>query len=243
MSSLRPTLWLLLLATLPQTIHAELVCTAQWNRIRIGLVKNLPFTADIAFSEWELSADGTHKQRKGSILVAHVARDSTGKVVIRMPGGWSQGRSPQHGDEATDWNSTICNPEDQTTTWVTRSDALIDSCRDSMPGLVHIHGPAFRYPLVPPKISVDNLGTKDFSGIQANGFRYASEDAKTSMKIEQWLSDSMEIEMSHIETDPLNAIETQAVVLNFRPQEAPSEFFQIPPELKDKVVKRSCPAP
>jgi hypothetical protein len=62
------------------------------------------------------------------------------------------------------------------------------------------------------------------------------------MKTEQWLSDYMKIEMSHIETDPLNASETQAVVLNFRAQEAPSELFQIPAELKDKAVKRSCPA-
>jgi hypothetical protein len=242
MRSLRPILGFLLLATLPHTAHAELVCTAQWNRIRIGLVKGLPFTADIAFSEWELFADGTQKQRHGPIFVAHVARDSAGKVVIRMPAGWTQGRSPQHGDEATDWNSTICSPEDQTTTWVTRSDAKIDSCRDVIPGLVHIHGPAFKYPIAPSKISVDNLGIKDFNGIHANGFRYASENAPNSMKIEQWLSDSMQIEMSHTETDPLNAIETLAVVLNFRSQEAQPELFQIPPELKDKVAKRSCPA-
>ena len=242
MRSLRPILWLLLLTTFPHTVHAELVCTAQWNRIRIGLVPNLPFTADIAFSEWELSADGTQKQRHGPIFVAHVARDSTGKVVIRMPQGWSQGRSPEHGDEATDWYSTICSPEDRTTISFSRSDARIDSCRDSIPGLRHIYGSAFKYPIVPPKISVDNLGTKDLNGIQASGFHYAVEDAKNSMKIEQWLSDSMEIEMSHIETDPLNAVETQAVVLNFRSQEPPSELFQIPDELKDKAVKRSCPA-
>jgi hypothetical protein len=242
MSSLRPTLWLLLLATLPQTVHAELVCTAQWNRIRIGLVKNLPFTADIAFSEWKLSADGTQKQRNGPSFVAHAARDSTGKVVIRMPAGWTEGRSPEHGDEATYWYSTICSPQDQTTTWISKSNAQIDSCRGGIPGLMQIHGPAFKFPLVPSKISVDSLGIKDFNGIQASGFRYARENAANSPKIEQWLSDSMEIEMSHTETDPLNAIETQAVVLNFRPQEAPSELFQIPPELKDKVVKRSCPA-
>jgi hypothetical protein len=86
---------------------------------------------------------------------------------------------------------------------------------------------------------------KDFNGIHANGFRYASENAPNSMKIEQWLSDSMQIEMSHTETDPLHGIETQAVVLNFRPQEAPSELFQIPPELKersssDPALRHSC---
>ena len=206
MSSFRPFLWLLLLVTLPQAAHAEFACASQLGRIEIGLIKNLPFTADVTFAEWQLNADGTHKQRNGPIFVTHIARDSAGKVIFRMSVGWAQGRAPENGYEATTWQTTICNLEDQSTTSFTNTVAYIYRCGGSIPGLVRVSRSAFQHPDVSSKIPVDTLGTKELASIQATGFRYPIENAPDSRMIEQWLSDSMEMVLSHTETDPPKCI-------------------------------------
>jgi hypothetical protein len=236
MPSFQSLFWVLFLLTFAQAAYAGPYCSSQWGRIKVGLVSGLPFTADIAFTEWELSPDGTRKQRNtGITFVAHTARDTAGKVVFRMSFEDSQGRSHQGGV------STICNPEDQSTTSMSNMAVQIDKCHGSIPGLMRFHGSAFQMPAIPPKIPVENLGTKDFNGIQTSGFRYPRENAPKSMMTEAWLSEFMELEMLHIETDPLNASETRAAVLNLHRQEPPPELFQIPTEMKDKVTIRPCP--
>jgi len=235
MPSFRPLLWLLLL-TVPQVAHAGPYCFSQWGRIKIGLVSGLPFTADIVFTEWELSPDRTRKQHNPEItFVAHTARDTAGKVVFRMTSGDSQGR-PNQGAV-----STVCDPQDKTTTTITNANATI-SCRGSIPGYMRFHESAFQAPDVSPKIPVESLGTKNFYDIEARGFRYPIENAPNSKVIESWLSNFMEMEMLHIETDPLNAFENRAAVLNLHHQEPPAELFQIPIELRDNITTRFCPS-
>ena len=246
--SIRLYLFLFLASFLTPCLYGELACTTNWNRIRVGMVTSLPFTADVTFTDWQISPNGSMKQH-GLTLIAHIARDGTGRVAIRMPAGWASRRSLEAGDEATSWYTTVCNPLDQTTISLSNASAIVfkDEICGSSPGLMHYRGPGFQRPLLPSKIIVDDLGRKDFGGARASGFRWSNSSNNNPSEgkvIEQWLSEDMEIETAHTEIDSSNHSEARAVVTNIHRGEPPVDLFEIPSSLKDKVVtKDGCPTP
>jgi hypothetical protein len=216
--------------------NAEPVCFAQWGILEIGLVQNVPFMADTVITIWKIAPDG-HKERSGPPLVAHIARDSAGRVSIRMPFGFASDKASEAGG-ANSWNNTICDPHDGTTTFITNSSAEV-SKQHSIPGLFPFRGShPFERPSKPPAANLTDLGFKDIDGIHTHGFRWWVSDKSGPIQTkprEQWLSEALSLEIYHLETDR-STNERSAAITHFRQVEPDPELFQIPQNLKDKVV-------
>jgi hypothetical protein len=225
---------------------AESVCFAQWGMLTIGTVERVPFTADAYFTFWKIGRDGNREQN-GLPFIAHIARDRTGRVSIKMPVGWVSLKSKEAGDEATVWNTTICDPHNKTTTFITNSSVEVSN-RGSIPGLYHFRGGAshpFEQPYKPPSANLTDLGFKDFDGIHAHGFRWWASDKSGPNEAkprEQWLSKTLSIELYHLETDLLTN-EKSAVITHLRQVDPDPELFQIPQNLKDKVTLKDTGPP
>jgi len=229
---------LLLLASLfTPSLSAELLCMTQWNRISIGMVTALPFTADVLFTEWQILPNGEKKQSE-IVFRSHIARDGNGRVSIQAP--ISLRRLPPGGETGA-WRGSICDPQDHTSTYITNISATIykyETCT-GLPWLIHYRGQPFQRPLMNTKYIVADLGPKNFGDIRANGYLYSvsnSSNPHEGETEEQWLSETMQMELAHIETHPDNQSETRAIVSNIQLGEPPATLFEIPTDLRDKTV-------
>jgi hypothetical protein len=201
---------------------ADFVCVDWHKMVMVGMVAGHPITADGEIVDSH-APPGTNEIKPYHSFRIQLLRNDAGDVAIRTVTGHSgAGISPLH----EDWTTTLCRVQPRSGTTFHEGDSSgVFSAPQSIPGVFRTNFP-FERPSEGKDVEIAVLGTRDFDGIHANGFRCSGE-LEGKIK-EQWLSQELSLEILHIETDPGDHSERRTVIKNIRRIQPDPKFFQPP---------------
>jgi hypothetical protein len=225
--------------------------TCQAGSLQIATVSNNPFTADVVGGAWEISPIA-NKNQTGLIPTLHVARDSQGRVLIKVPTVWAPGRTPN--EEAAFYWTTICDPVAKTTTSI-EQEGVYDNHSEATPGsgtdlVLHITGkvkittddtlssasqPSAFHEFTKFEASkLEDIGEQTLLGVQAHGYRWwvpVDGAIIESDYTELFRSEELASDLSHLIArgdGPRGRSEVREELKNLKRVEPDPALFQIP---------------
>jgi hypothetical protein len=245
-----------LILLIEPSARADYACDAL--SLQIATVANNPFSADEVISSWQIAPDGSKKQT-GPSLVAHVARDDAGRVLVKLPASFPSEEAREK-NEPSFWNTTICDPTgtktrisqdvhfgetvDPSTGKHVMTVLRVDGKAYVGRGLRHISSYEFDQFRVPPSDKFEDLGYKDWAGIRGHGYRWwrASDGViDEATFIDHWLSADLASGLSRIDTT--STTESRTELIHLRREEPDLTLFQVPADYKVVYAGGEPPVP
>jgi hypothetical protein len=234
---------------------ADYACDAL--SLNIATVANNPFSADEVSTSWQIGPDGSKTQISVRV-VAQIARDNTGRVVVKRPAHFSSNEA-QEKNQPDFWYRTICDPAgsrtdigqdvhfrvapDPSTGKNVQTVLRVDGTAKVRRGLRRISPNEFDEFLVSPSDKHEDLGYKDSNGIRAHGYRRwrASDGILDEARFtDQWVSADLASGLSRIDTT--SATESRIEFTRLRRGEPDPKLFEIPPDYKVIYADGKSPA-
>lgn len=210
-------LWMATATGYAQTYPKSAVCHGD---MLVGEIPNSPLTADIVVQKRSVLKDGSLGPLFYSRHVGFVARDSHGKVAVRMTEApddpkWKPGQKDPEG-----WHEWICDPQTKTMTHLiqfSRYSAHFASTAPQEQVIHNVHDAGteifewWRYPVA----GRENLGEETFENLPAH--RYRVNKAYPPRSYEYVTADGLALELLHSiwYSDPAIAVETRLTNLRF----------------------------
>ena len=251
--------WALLLCH--QYSWASSTCKAGW--FNIGTVANNPFTADIVAGAYHVSPDASMRET-GLIPTVHIARDSEGRVAVKIPMWWAPGRSRR--EDADFYWTNICDPVAKTMIHIKpegTTDSKPEAAASGSDLVLHISGKAeilsneslsaasepsvFRTLHEPEAKKQEDIGEQSLLGVQAHGYRWwlpVNGVVLESDYTEVFQSEELASDISRLSTrgdGPRGRDEMRAELKNLQRVEPDPGLFQIPQgyKIEDLTAKPS----
>ena len=231
------------------SVWSSSTCQAGW--LRIGTVANNPFTADIIAGAYQVSLDSSSRET-GLIPTMHVARDSQGRVAVKIPIWWAPGRSSR--EDADFYWTNICDPVAKTMISIKPEIASDTKPETSVLNgdnlMLHVTGKAeivrddsflpagepadFQNFSKPEAKKVEDIGEQSLLGLQAHGYRWwvpVDGAVIDTDYTEVFQSEELAADISRLGTrgdGPHGRSETRADFKNLQRVEPNATLFQIP---------------
>lgn len=249
----RQLLIVVLLGVTAQICHGSMVCRLD-SGLWIGTTPGHPFIAvEIVGGSDSYQISNGVRTSPAPPLRYIVARDARGYVIQRRPSGWNQGQKPEL-ESADVWDTTICNPESQTTIRFNSSadfysrkpgaeadKRLQDRLRpyktfnESSHGALDVRWPQMdlrtRLQLGSKFMRFDHLPDRVINGIYAEGvrqFMQSKEEPEPISTIDTWFSSSLEVVLERKDIRLKGGQESWARLDDLQQEDPDPVWFKIP---------------